>query len=46
MAFVEVEDLGLQPQRFERPHPRHAEHDLLPDALLDPPAVEAVGDRL
>ena len=44
MAFVGVEDLGIDTHRLQGPHPADAEQDLLADPVLRSAAVEAVGD--
>ena len=44
MAFVRVEDLHVESERFEHAHAAHPEEDLLLQPMLDVAAVEAVGD--
>ncbi len=44
VAFVHVEDGGLEAQRLERAHAADAQHDLLPDARIVIAAVERIGD--
>ena len=44
VALVGVEDLRVDAERVERPHPTDAEQDLLAEPMLDVAAVETVGD--
>ncbi len=44
VALVGVEDLRVEPEGLQRPHPADAEQDLLADAVLGVAAVEPVGD--
>ena len=44
VAFVHVEDGGLEVQRLQRAQAADAEHDLLADARVDVAAVQRIGD--
>ncbi len=44
VALVRVEDLHVEPERFEHAHAAHPEEDLLLQPVLDVAAVQAVGD--
>ena len=44
VAFVHVEDGGLEAHRLQGAHAADAEHDLLADAGIDIAAVERIGD--
>ena len=44
VAFVHVEDGGLETHRLQGAHAADAEHDLLADARIDIAAVERIGD--
>src|SRR6266550_2306380 len=44
MAFVEMEDAGVDPQRAQSPHAADAKDDLLAKAAVGLGHVEAVGD--
>jgi len=44
VALVEVIDLGIHAERLHQAHAADAEHDLLGQPILGPPAVQALGD--
>ena len=44
VAFVHVEDGGLEAHRLQGAHAADAEHDFLADAGIDVAAVEGIGD--